>query len=149
MFLVNYMYLCFPIFLLGQSENGDCSRWAGAPVKENILGLPSGSSMSKKKSSFCAKKTNKQTKKADWTMRNTKYNRHIQPLFLTGTKGDAPDLLPASQHHRARAEVLVLPSGSSGLQPRPPVGPIWIKTRTKPIQCFWSPLRTPGRIQSL
>lgn len=57
------MHLFFCVFLLGQSENWDCSRWAGGPLKENVFRLPSGSSKNKKIPVFVLKK--KKKKKAD------------------------------------------------------------------------------------
>jgi len=54
--MVDYKYLSFSVFLLGQSKQRGYSTWAGGPVRETVLGWLPGSSKSKKKSSFCAEK---------------------------------------------------------------------------------------------
>lgn len=85
-----------------------------------------------------------------WLNNETKSNRDLQPLFLTGTKGDAPDSLlepPASRHPRDTAEALV-PLFVPFFPWPPPALPIWIKTWTQPSQCCGSLLHTEGRVES-
>lgn len=86
-----------------------------------------------------------------WLNSETENNRDLQPLFLTGTKGDAPEPLlepPASQHQRDTAEALVPPFVPFFPWPLP-ARPIWIKTWTQPTQCCGSLLHTPGPLSLL
>lgn len=85
-----------------------------------------------------------------WLNSETENNRDLQPLFLTGTKGDTPEPLlepPASQHQRDTAEALVPPFVPFFPWP-PPARPIWIKTWTQLTQCCGSLPHTAGRVES-
>lgn len=85
-----------------------------------------------------------------WLNSETENSRGLQPLFLIGTKGDAPDPLfgrPASQHQRDTAEASVPPSVLFFPPPSPAL-PIWIRTWTQPRQCCGSLLHSPGCAES-
>lgn len=60
-YMVDYKYLSFSVFLLGQSKQRGYSTWAGGPVKETVSGWPPASSKSKKNPFFVLKKKKKRS----------------------------------------------------------------------------------------